>query len=115
MRQRAAISIIARHRDAKCHKQLPLAIYIQKGKPVLITFKQVKSHLQYLASQVYKITNITNFKRFTSHSLRIGACVQLHSAGTPLRTSNLYYDGVLMPLNPTYAMSWLWPFDRYTL
>ena len=34
--------------------------------------------LQSLAKQVYNITNPEDLARFTTHSLRVGACVLLH-------------------------------------
>ena len=34
-----------------------------------------------IAKSVYSITNKNDLKRFTAHSLRVGACVALHMAG----------------------------------
>jgi hypothetical protein len=65
----------------------PLAIYRDNnGHVKAITSKDVKRELQYLASVVYSI-NPTSEKgaealsRWTSHSLRVGACTTLHAKG----------------------------------
>eukprot|EP00957_Ditylum_brightwellii_P164954 12559603-Ditylum_brightwellii.AAC.1 len=46
-----------------------------------ITEKQVDSILQSVAKSLYNLTNLEDIRRFSSNSIRVGACVLLHSSG----------------------------------
>eukprot|EP00957_Ditylum_brightwellii_P042891 3247012-Ditylum_brightwellii.AAC.1 len=39
------------------------------------------SILQSVAKSLYNLTNLEDTRRFSSHSIRVGACVLLHSLG----------------------------------
>jgi len=63
-------------------RTMPLAICrSQNGKRTLAAANVINKHLQALAKDVYGITDRVELSRFTSHSLRVGAAVQLHVAG----------------------------------
>ena len=51
------------------------------GAILFITKTDISECLQLLAGQVYKPTKPEDLARFTSHSVRVGACVALHAAG----------------------------------
>ena len=76
---RAALRIRARAQRYNISPQHPIAIYRHDtGVPHLITNKHVENFLQKLAKSVYNITKKEDLQRFTSHSIRVGACVVLH-------------------------------------
>lgn len=47
----------------------------------LITSKDIESAMQFAASKVYGITAKKDLSKWSAHSLRVGACVILHSLG----------------------------------
>lgn len=50
----------------------------------LITSIEIDSYMRLIAARVYRldpVTNLTDIKRWGSHSLRVGACVVLHAQG----------------------------------
>eukprot|EP00957_Ditylum_brightwellii_P110668 8440108-Ditylum_brightwellii.AAC.1 len=46
-----------------------------------ITDKQIDSVLQSVAKSLYNLTNLEKSRRFSSHFIRVGACVLLHNSG----------------------------------
>jgi len=84
---RAAERIL--QRAARLHQpaHLPLAIYSSKSKsdskspPSYLFHTQIEKSLQHLAKNVYNITSTKELKRYSCHSVRVGACVLLHSSG----------------------------------
>ena len=80
---RAAIRIRSRFLMLKHDFNKPLAIFLdvtkKKNGVTYIDDTHVCRILQEAANSVYKITNKEDLKRFTSHSIRVGACVLLHS------------------------------------
>lgn len=84
----AILRIIGRFRDlCGVHsKSIPLSVYRHtKDSPVTaITAKQIEEHMRRVAATVYRLNpkdNKTELQRWSSHSLRVGACVQLHTQG----------------------------------
>jgi hypothetical protein len=81
----AALSIIRRHqRLAAACPTTPLALF-QHGKDVFhITDGAIEATMRALASHVYQLDTTKDkeaLQRWSSHSLRVGACVILHSTG----------------------------------
>ena len=73
-----------RHRALKLKQDSmkPIAIFnsgIKKNKISYIDDTHISSLLQEAAKSVYSITKHEELKRFTSHSIRVGACVLLHT------------------------------------
>ena len=64
----------------------PLAVFLDQGSPSFITDVNITFILRRAASQVYKINKADELKVWTSHSIRIGACVALHGAGADFLT-----------------------------
>jgi hypothetical protein len=63
----------------------PIAVYKSNPKDSKLKYIDdihVSDILQEAAKAVYHITNKNELKRFTSHSIRVGACVLLHSQNT---------------------------------
>ena len=61
--------------------QFPLAVYRQgSNNMALIHSDHIRSTLQSLARHCYDITDKDDLSRYTSHSIRVGACVALHIA-----------------------------------
>ena len=78
---RAALRIRARAIIARVPPDYPISIFIQQnGLSGFIDNIHVSDALKDLASKVYNITNSADLARFTSHSIRVGACVVLHEA-----------------------------------
>ena len=44
-------------------------------------YKDIESVLQMVAKEVHNLTLLEDIKRFSSHSIRVGACVLLYSSG----------------------------------
>jgi hypothetical protein len=63
----------------------PTCVYTNIGTTaraiLFIPETDISECLQLLAGQVYKPTKPEDLARFTSHSVRVGACVALHAAG----------------------------------
>jgi hypothetical protein len=73
-----------RHRALKLKQDSmkPIAIFnsgIKKNKISYIDDTHISSLLQEAAKSVYSISKLEELKRFTSHSIRVGACVLLHT------------------------------------
>ena len=79
----AALRIRTRFLKLKHNHDEPLAIFLDTIKTKKIVKYIDDTHicriLQEAANSVYKITDKNDLKRFTSHSIRVGACVPLHS------------------------------------
>ena len=76
---RAALRIRARCQRYSIPDDHPIAIFRDKnGMVKLIDNKHVENILKTLAQKTYNITDESELKRFTTHSIRVGACVVLH-------------------------------------
>ena len=61
---------------------LPIAVFQNPtGSSQYIDDFHVTHMLQSLVKTIYNITNSNDLARFTTHSLRVGACVLLHETG----------------------------------
>jgi len=60
----------------------PIAVYKgNNGKTCWITNEDIEAILQMAAKTVHNITDPKELKRFTAHSIRVGAAVDLQAAG----------------------------------
>lgn len=80
----AAIRVVTRHRLLQLPSSYPLAVYTQSGLTTpnavcLLTEEDINYELRVTASAVYSITFAEAYKRYATHSARIGACVALHA------------------------------------
>lgn len=68
----------------------PLAQYADSsGQSWLITDKDISLYLQKAAAIAHGISDASDLARWTSHSIRVGACVALHEAGAePMTIQN---------------------------
>ncbi len=58
--------------------------------------------LQQAAAVAHGITNPVDLAKWTSNSVRVGACVDFNEAGAePLKPSNTVSDGAAFPSGPT--------------
>ena len=84
---RAAERILSRAKRLQLPPQAPLAIHktqLKKSSTSSYSFifhTQVERSLQYLAKTVYNISSQQELKKYSCHSVRVGACVLLHSSG----------------------------------
>jgi hypothetical protein len=69
---------------------LPLAIFANDVKnSCFITDKHISTWLQQAAKITHGIADPNDLARWTSHSVRVGACVALHEAGAdPMTIKN---------------------------
>jgi hypothetical protein len=81
----AWLRIAARWVALKLDSQHPLAVFtdsgLASGKPQFIRPTHINEALRDAARHVYNITDEESLARFSSHSIRVGACVALHAAG----------------------------------
>jgi hypothetical protein len=81
----AWLCIATRWAALKLDKQHPLAVFtdsgLASGNPQFIRSTHINAALRDAARHVYNITDEESLARFTSHSIRVGACVALHAAG----------------------------------
>jgi hypothetical protein len=93
----ALLHITQRWVDLKLPPVHPLAIYTANGKSngrvQLICELNINAVLQSAAKTVYNITIQEELSRFTSHSIRVGACITLHMAA-------------IDPLDIKHALRW---------
>ena len=88
----AAHRIISRAHRLGVAKSNPIAVFptTRKSKrQCMLTYiddVHIKSLLQEAATSLYKITSKEDLARFTSHSVRVGACVLLHVNGVSTDT-----------------------------
>ena len=80
---RAGLRIRRRAQRLSIPSDTPIAVCrSSKGsKMSYITDKQIDTILQSVAKSLYNLTNLEDIRRFSSHSIRVGACVLLHSSG----------------------------------
>jgi len=81
----AWLRIVQRGVDLHLGSNHPLAVFSDNGtasgRPQFIRSENINATLQFAARAVYHITDPAAIARFTSHSIRVGACVALHAAG----------------------------------
>ena len=77
----AAIRIRERARKYNDTPNCPLAITVKRKHCQLIYKFDIDHILQKTAKAVYSLTDPNDIKKFTTHSIRVGAAVSLHSAG----------------------------------
>ena len=80
----AVISILDRAQRLSVKPGCPIAVVMagkKKLSPCFITSTLVASHLQAAATAVHHVTSKTDLARFSTHSLRVGACCLLHANG----------------------------------
>ena len=74
-------NILCRADRLKLPPDAPLAWFAEGKQRHLITDKHICSILRPTAREVYGIDNLDDLKRWSSHSIRVGACVLLHEQG----------------------------------
>ena len=78
----AAKRIFLRHSAIPSAQSLPLALYVSSsGSPRHIIAREVCTLLRKAAKATHAITSTQALSRYSCHSIRVGACVQLHHAG----------------------------------
>jgi len=81
----ACVRIVRRARELNLPDDHPICVYTTTGDSTgsirFITEDDISTCLQHLAKHVYKIIKLEDLARFTSHSVRVGACVAFHAAG----------------------------------
>lgn len=81
----AMLRIVQRWMDLNLDPSRPLSVFTNTGradgKVLDIRARHIERVLQDAAKAVYNITDPKDLGHFTSHSLCVGACVALHSAG----------------------------------
>ena len=86
----AAIVVIRRALRLKVAKDKPVAVYAthiqRKGKWIVdktlyVTDTEINRVLREVAKAAHEITDPKDLQKYTSHSLRVGACVLLHVSG----------------------------------
>ena len=83
---KAAIRIRNRAIRLSIAKGNSVSVFKHKGKAVYINDKHICSLLQEAAKKVHGITCKEDLARFTTHSIRVGACVKLHESGIDAET-----------------------------
>jgi hypothetical protein len=81
---RAALRIIARHTALQLPSSYPLAVYTPSGLATpadvqLLTDADINKELRVTAVSVYSMSFADASKRYSTHSVRVGACVALHA------------------------------------
>jgi len=80
----ALLRIAQRWVDFNLPEDHPLAVFSSDGTPSgdvkYITDRHINTALRRAAKAVYNITAKKELERFSSHSIRVGACVALHAA-----------------------------------
>jgi hypothetical protein len=77
----AMIRIIQRSFRLRLSDTYPLAVFGTSSVVTLINDSHITTSLRQLAVAVYGPMSTADLQRFSSHSLRVGACVLLHAAG----------------------------------
>jgi len=81
----ASICIIKRAQKLNLNSEPPVCVFTSDGTAdgarKFITEMHIAERLQHLAKLKYGITKAADLARYTSHSVRVGACVALHAAG----------------------------------
>jgi len=73
--------ILARAQAFGIPTHAPLAWAFIADQPRLITDTHITGVLRNAASKVYLINDVNDLAKWTSHSIRVGACVALHESG----------------------------------
>ena len=82
----AATRVYERSVRLRMADDVPLAIYAKKGIPTFMTQVEVEVEMQACAKKLYNLTTQEDIARYTAHSVRVGACVALHSTGASIMT-----------------------------
>jgi hypothetical protein len=79
----ALIRIVQRAARIRLGKDLPIALYVVPPRSTyrFISDSDISSALQSLAQYCYGSLDTASVQRFSSHSIRVGACVILHASG----------------------------------
>ena len=91
---RAAERILTRATRLSQPAHSPLAVYapgstktkLLPPTPMYIFHSQVENSLRKIAQKVYNISSKSDLQKYSCHSLRVGACVLLHSSGADALT-----------------------------
>jgi hypothetical protein len=82
---RSAVRIIKRAIELDLDDEHPIGVFTDNGqvdgRRPFITDTHISDCLKRLAKLEYGITKTADLARYTSHSIRVGACVALHAAG----------------------------------
>ena len=78
---RALLRIRERARRCKLSSSAPLAVFVKNKTVHYIRAKNIEEHLRKVAQVVYDISEPDELRRWSSHSIRVGAAVRLHTAG----------------------------------
>jgi len=85
---RAVERILLRAKRLNQPSTMPLAVYARpkSTKPTYIFHTQVQSSLRAIATKVYHLKDRSQINKYSCHSIRVGACVLLHSSGADTLT-----------------------------
>ena len=86
---RASVRIIDRASQLDLHHEHPVCVFTSNGKATgkvkFVTETHIGDCLKNLARLEYGITKASELARYTSHSIRVGACVALHAANLDVK------------------------------
>ena len=77
----AGTRIRARAQRLRVSSTEPIAVFGVKGKKTFIFNTEVKQEMRKCATEIYNLTDPVEIQRYSSHSVRVGACVTLHATG----------------------------------
>jgi hypothetical protein len=81
----ALLRIAQRWVDLGLARDHPLAVFTDDGSATgnvdFIRSTHINEALRHAARVIYNVTDAADLSRFSSHSIRVGACVALHAAG----------------------------------
>ena len=86
---KAEIRIRNRAKRLSIAKGNLVLVFKDKAKLIYINDKNICSLLQEAAKKVHGITCKEDLRRFTTHSIRVGAYVNLHESGIDTETTNI--------------------------
>ena len=78
---RAFLRIRERARRCRLSSSVPLAVFVKDGEVHYIRAKHIEEHLRGVAQVVYDVSDSDDLRRWSAHSIRVGAAVRLHTAG----------------------------------
>ena len=79
---RALLRIRERARRLKLAANVPLSVFVDdKGVVTYIRAKHIEAYLRKVAKELYDIKDVEELKRWSPHSIRVGAAVRLQIAG----------------------------------
>ena len=79
---RALLRIRERARKLRLAANVPLSVFVNdQGVVTFIRARHIEEHLRGVAKEVYHIEDLKELKRWSPHSIRVGAAVRLHIAG----------------------------------